>query len=690
MDSTYNPWLVTLSVVVAMVVSYTALTLTARVAEGGRASGRYWLLGGAVAMGIGIWSMHFIGMLAFVVPIQLRYGVSRTLFSLLIAIVTSGFALAIASRAHLSRIRLAVGALLMGSGICSMHYMGMAAIRIAPPIRYDAGWVAASFAIAVAASAAALWLAFRLRGDDTVSNLPARSAAAAVMGLAISGMHYTGMAACHLAEGAVCFEGTAFDNLLLALAIGLFSLGLLTVALITSVYDAKLVARVREDARNLAAVNVSLEQGRNLLSLATQAGGISLWELDLSAQRLLWIENALPSLRSAGVDLRETPNAGWDLTHPEDRDALTHAVRQAVAEDRDTCSIHTRLVLPTGQVIHIESHMRIFFEPVGTPARVLGASWEITERIEHQEREQELQARLRQASREAGMAEVAAGVLHNIGNVLNSLGVAVQMVRAQLAESRVGQLQKVVDLIDRQGTDAGRWLTEEERGRKTLEYLGQLSGVLGSERQTLVEETEAIEEHVAHIRNIVAAQQAFTGRGGVLEPIDLAKLLDQCLVTHFDAEGPAEIRRHYDPVPPLMGDRHKIMQIVINLLSNARQAMAQEPVNGTPHRLTVSLVGASPDRQVSVVVQDTGVGITSEALARLFEFGFTTKPDGHGYGLHNSALLAREMGGELLARSEGAGQGAEFELRLPLKTVERPPAPRPAGSARPAPAETSS
>src|ERR1044071_2411447 len=136
MDATYNPWLVALSIIVAMVVAYTALKLAARVAAEGRSGNRYWLIGGAIAMGIGIWSMHFIGMLAYSVGIPLRYSLSETLISLIIAIVTSGFALGIVSGARLGMRRLFVGSLFMGAGISAMHYSGMFAIEITPAITY--------------------------------------------------------------------------------------------------------------------------------------------------------------------------------------------------------------------------------------------------------------------------------------------------------------------------------------------------------------------------------------------------------------------------------------------------------------------------------------------------------------------------------------------------------------------------
>ena len=251
MSATYNPWLVALSLFVAVVVSYTALTLAGRVANTRQQTGRLWLVGGAVAMGVGIWSMHFIGMLAYSVPLALRYNLATTLLSLATAVLTSGFALTLASRADLDRRRLAIGSLAMGAGIATMHYTGMAAIMIRPAIHYRPALVTASIAIAVSASYAALWLAFRLRRGHSWLIHIARVGAAAIMGLAITGMHYTGMAATLMLPGSYCTGGLALDNSWLAVTVGLLALGVLAVALVTALYDARLEYRERQENRRL-------------------------------------------------------------------------------------------------------------------------------------------------------------------------------------------------------------------------------------------------------------------------------------------------------------------------------------------------------------------------------------------------------------------------------------------------------
>ena len=662
MHHTYNPWLVSLSIVVAMVVSYTVLRLAARVAESHGTVGRSWLLGGAVAMGTGVWSMHFIGMLAFSVGTPLRYSILITLASLAIAIVTSWFALAIASRPHLSLQRLSVGAIIMGAGIGAMHYTGMAAIMIVPAITYEPRLVAVSVAIAVTASFAALWLAFNLRRGRSWLTAVARGVAAVIMGLAISGMHYTAMGAAQFVPHAHALGGTALDNNWLAVTIGITALGMLALTLITAIYDG-LSARIRQDALQLARVNADLQYGKNLLALATHAAGISLWELDLKNGTTLWTENEIESLRVAGVDTRTSPHAIVAMTHPDDAAVLMDAVRKAVAEGKNVCAYRFRVVTPAGKSVYLQANARIYCDERREPVRALGVSWDVTDDVLQEERQRDLQAQLRAASRAAGMAEVATGVLHNVGNVLNSLGVSVSVVRSQLHESRVGDVQRVASLLLAQGDQITSFLETDERGPKALNYLAQLSEHLAAENKSLQSEAAAIADHVEHICTIVAAQQTHAFRGGVTEVTDVAELMDSAISIYFAAGVDVSIRREYDPLPPIALDRHKLLQIVGNLLTNAGDALKDR--RGGAHDLTVRIHTRAPG-ELLIQVRDSGVGIEPAALQRIFEFGFTTKKHGHGFGLHTCAILAKELGGELTVHSDGPGRGAEFTLRLPF------------------------
>ena len=668
MQASYNPWLVSLSIIVAMVVAYTALKLAARVADSVRTgSGRMWLLGGAAAMGMGIWSMHFIGMLAFSVEIPLRYGVFKTLLSLLIAVVTSGFALGIASRPQLSLTRLSVGAIVMGAGICAMHYSGMAAIQIVPIITYEPLLVLASIGIAVGASFAALWLAFKLRSGQSRTIALARGGAAIIMGLAISGMHYTAMAASKLAVGSYCFGGASFDNNWLAGTIGLVALGVLALTLITAVYDSHLLSQTRQDAQRLEQVNAALQHGKNLLGLATRAAGISSWELDISTGKTLWTENEIESLRAAGIDTQKQPDAIIAMTHPEDRAIMFDAIRAAMADKREICDFRFRVMTPAGEAVHLEAHARIFCAFDGTPLRILGVSWDVTHQVLQEERKRELQSQLRDASRDAGMAEVATGVLHSVGNVLNSLGVSASMLQSELRDSRVTNVQKIAGMLKENEGRVGEFLERDERGRQLPGYLSQLGENLAAENQRLQAEAAAIAAHVGHIRNIVAAQQTYARRGGVSESVDAAELLDSAIAIHFADSAAVTIRREYASLEPLTLDRHKLIQILGNLLSNARHALRDRPDG---RRTLAVRVRRHDARCIAIEVEDSGVGIQQDVLRRLFEFGFTTKKDGHGFGLHTSAILAKELGGDLTAFSDGPGHGARFVLRIASDAVE--------------------
>ncbi len=255
----YNNILVFFSFVVAVLASYTALDMAGRVAAAKGRAARLWLAGGAFSMGLGIWSMHFIGMLAFSLPIPLGYDPLITAGSLIISIGASALALWLVCQRDLPWSRLFQGALLIGAGIAVMHYSGMAALRMQPGILYHTGWLIVSVVIAVLASGAALWLAFRLRSN--VNNLRVwRGMASLIMGLAIAGMHYTGMAAASFPEGSFCGASNGVDTNWLALLVIVLTLAVLAITLIVSILDARLQSRTSVLASSLEKANSELMQ----------------------------------------------------------------------------------------------------------------------------------------------------------------------------------------------------------------------------------------------------------------------------------------------------------------------------------------------------------------------------------------------------------------------------------------------
>ncbi|UCJ15622.1 EAL domain-containing protein [Pseudomonas sp. MM211] len=258
LTGSYDLSLVFISLCVAILASYTALDLAGRTSTAKGTAAALWIGGGALAMGIGIWSMHFVGMLAFSLPIPLGYDLAITLLSLAIAMLASGFALWLVSQPSMPVWHWLLGALVMGAGISAMHYIGMQALMMEPGIDYDPLLFALSLLIAVLASAAALWIAFRLRRQTPYVRL-ARGGAAVIMGFAIVGMHYTGMAAASFPAGSYCgAANSGLDTGWLASLIIIVTLAVLAIALLTSVLDARLEARTATLSSSLAEANQEL------------------------------------------------------------------------------------------------------------------------------------------------------------------------------------------------------------------------------------------------------------------------------------------------------------------------------------------------------------------------------------------------------------------------------------------------
>ncbi len=259
MSEAYNHGLVLVSVLVAIFSSYTALDLAGRVSANSGRAARLWQVGGALALGVGIWAMHFIGMLALRLPINVSYDLSPTALSLALACAASLIALTLLQQRRVSPVRVVLGALAMGAGIAGMHYVGMSAMQLSIPIRYDAKLVTASVAIAILASGAALSMAVALRPYSQDRAVPLRMGAAVLMGIAIAGMHYTGMAAAHFDANAICQSSSNLNADWLAAVVGLASSGLLTIALMLSVFDARMQSSASRLVAELRLANSELQ-----------------------------------------------------------------------------------------------------------------------------------------------------------------------------------------------------------------------------------------------------------------------------------------------------------------------------------------------------------------------------------------------------------------------------------------------
>jgi signal transduction histidine kinase len=280
------------------------------------------------------------------------------------------------------------------------------------------------------------------------------------------------------------------------------------------------------------------------------------------------------------------------------------------------------------------------------------------------------QRRCIELSREAGMAEIATGVLHNVGNVLNSVNVSTSLVAGKVRESRVDNLVGLIHMLEQHNGDLQEYLANDPKGQRVLPYLAKLGGHFQSERDGLLKELESLSSHVDHIKQIVATQQSYAKVSGLVENINLSDVVDDAFEILAAGLVRHEIRveREFGILPTIMADKHQILQILLNLLRNAKQAIKQAGgKGGKVIRVSIRRLNES---RVSLAVEDTGVGLPPENLTRIFGHGFTTKTDGHGFGLHSCALAASRIGGSLRAESEGLGRGARFILELPLRTGE--------------------
>ncbi len=288
---------------------------------------------------------------------------------------------------------------------------------------------------------------------------------------------------------------------------------------------------------------------------------------------------------------------------------------------------------------------------------------EIAERERMQNEIEQAHARLLENSRLAGMAEVATNVLHNVGNVLNSVNVSAALVKDKTRKSKVAYVGKVAGLLAERSTDLGEFMTMDPQGRQLPGFINDLAGQLAKEQQNTLQELASLQQHIDHIKDIVSRQQSYAKISGVAEVIPARKLVEDALLMNAGSmpRHGIELIREYAEVPPVNVEKHKVLQILVNLIRNAKYACTESRRSDKQIRLQIAGSAAG----VSITIMDNGVGIAPEHLNRLFHHGFTTRQGGHGFGLHSSALAARELGGTLTFQSAGPGLGAAFTLTLP-------------------------
>lgn len=520
----YDTRLVLLSFLVAMVASYIALDLTGRLRDHNNSTkdSWLWLLGGSVAMGSGIWSMHFIGMLSFTIPgLALNYDLFWTVLSLIVAILASFFALYLLKQSIINMAHLIGGGIILGLAIASMHYTGMTAMLISLNISYLPGLFLISILVAMLASEAAIW--FALKSNAVILKLRGRikTLSAITMGGAICGMHYTGMAAsifkplCDANGVPLLSEADALNPAVLSIIIAAVTLVLLGIAFFASNYK--------------------------------------------ESQNLLQFEKA----------------------------------------------------------------------------------------------------------RELGMAEISASVLHNVGNVLNSINVSMDTLVTSRKDSPIKDISKLAALLSDHKDDLAHFLTQDPRGIHVLGYIEELAKCCEKERRSEAKEMDEIVNNITLINHIISTQQDVIKVDGFEQIIVLNELIDETLLlSGVYQKNTITVVTEYADMSALIIDKIKLFQALDNLISNAKDSLLESKVPEKILKVRTALINKD---KIEIEISDNGLGIPKSDLDQIFVFGFTTKKTGHGFGLHSSALSIHDLGGEIKAKSEGLGHGASFTIYLPYR-----------------------
>ena len=368
--------------------------------------------------------------------------------------------------------------------------------------------------------------------------------------------------------------------------------------------------------------------------------------------------------RMLGFDSAEFANGSIeDVTHRDDVARVSAQIKRLWNGDVPFVDLEKRYLRKDGSVLWVRMTTALVREGEAQPKYSVEFLRDLTSHKESEEELERVHKLLMTASRQAGMAEIATNVLHNVGNLLNSVNISASLVTERIKQSKSAVVPRLAALLQEKGAAVGEFLSHDERGKIIPEYLGSLGEQLMGEQKMALEELASLRENLQHIKETVAMQQNYAKLCGITEPIAVADLVDDSLRLNAGAlvRHGVSLRREFSEVPPITVDKHKVLQILVNLVRNAKYACDD---SGRSDKVVTLRIERAPVG-VRICVIDNGIGIPAENISRLFTHGFTTRASGHGFGLHSGALAAQELGGSLVAMSDGPGCGAMFVLELP-------------------------
>ena len=355
--------------------------------------------------------------------------------------------------------------------------------------------------------------------------------------------------------------------------------------------------------------------------------------------------------------------------HDEDRPRYNQLVMQAVQEGISYEHELRFLVAPEEYCWFLSIGSPVVTDD-GPPYIVNGIIIDISRQKEAEKNIAELNELLVTSARRAGMADIATSILHNAGNVLNSAGVSIDIVREVTNSANIKKLFDISNLLKEHPDDMPNYLSQDPKGKIIPKYLITLSEYIEKDYQTLKNEIGNLEKSIQHVKDIVAAQNDISGTGGLVEKVLPSNVIDTAIQMTSNAKGSSEVEiiKNYVWNSNIFIDKSKLIQILVNLIVNAKDALLADTSNHNK-KIYISVEEDQQAQAIKIIIKDNGIGIEPENLIKIFSFGFTTKENGHGFGLHSSALSAKEMGGKLIAESDGNEHGAVLTLTLPNKQV---------------------
>jgi PAS domain S-box-containing protein len=383
--------------------------------------------------------------------------------------------------------------------------------------------------------------------------------------------------------------------------------------------------------------------------------------------RFIWCNEAFETLLGlAPGEYREKTVS--ELTHRVDAASNDELLQDLWAGRIKSYSVEKRYLKSDGSDLWVRVSAAMVRTAEGNPVCSVGFLEDISKRKHVEVEFEKVQRELVDASRHAGMAEVATNVLHNVGNVLNSVNVSASVLTEKLKGSKGARLGEVAALLVQHKDDLAGFASRDARAAKIPEYLRALAAQLAAEREAMLKELEELRGNLDHIKETVTMQQSYARRCGMLEEVAVRDMVEDALRMNSGAltRHNVELKRDFVDLPQIVTDKHKVLQILVNVLRNAKYACDE---SGLEDKTVIVRVETVLD-EVIISVIDNGVGIAPEVMPRLFNHGFTTRSGGHGFGLHGAALAAAELGGRLTAHSDGPGKGATFRLTLPFRTAE--------------------